>query len=344
MKILVDIIHPAHVHVFKNFIWEMEKKGHEILVTAREKDVATDLLDAYDIKYTTLSEAKTGLFNLGAELIKRDIKLYKIAKKFNPDVLIGVINPSVTHVARILNKKSILFTDTEHATLINYASFPFVSTICTPSCYKKNLGKKQVKYNGYHELAYLHPNYFTPNPAVLDELGLSEDETFIILRFVSWAASHDVGHSGLTLEYKRKAIAEFEKYGRVFITSENPLSEEFEKYRITVSTEKMHDLLYYATLLYGESATMASECAVLGTHSIFCDYAGRGYTDEQEEKYDLVYNFYDEKTMGIESLNKALELLDNPNLKEEGIKKHEKLLKDKIDVTQFIMETVEKSQ
>jgi len=85
MKILIDILHPAHVHVLKNFIWEMEKRGHEIRVTARNKDVATNLLDAYNIEYTTLSEAKKGLLNLGMELISRDLKLLNIARKFNPD-------------------------------------------------------------------------------------------------------------------------------------------------------------------------------------------------------------------------------------------------------------------
>ena len=27
MRIVVDINHPAHVHYFKNFIWEMQKKA-----------------------------------------------------------------------------------------------------------------------------------------------------------------------------------------------------------------------------------------------------------------------------------------------------------------------------
>ena len=48
MRIVVDINHPAHVHYFKNFIWEMEKRGHAILITASEKDISYRLLDAYD--------------------------------------------------------------------------------------------------------------------------------------------------------------------------------------------------------------------------------------------------------------------------------------------------------
>jgi predicted glycosyltransferase len=240
----------------------------------------------------------------------------------------------------MMRKKYISLHDTEHAKLVNI-TVPFTDVIFTPSCFKKDLGKKQIRYNGYHELAYLHPNYFTPNPAVLDEIGLSKDDTFIILRFVSWSASHDVGHSGLTIDTKRKAVKEFEKYGHVFITSESPLSEEFERYRIAVSPEKIHDLMFYATLLYGESATMASECAVLGTHAIYCDFAGRGYTDEEEEKYGLVFNFKLDEESQRKSLEKAVELFGDNNLKSLGRKKREKLLEDKIDVTAFMVWFVE---
>ena len=32
MKIIVDILHPAHVHFFKNIIWELEKQGYEFKI------------------------------------------------------------------------------------------------------------------------------------------------------------------------------------------------------------------------------------------------------------------------------------------------------------------------
>jgi predicted glycosyltransferase len=341
MKIVVDINHPAHVHYFKNFIWEMEKKGHEVLITATEKDVALKLLDNYDFNY-----AKMGGY--GSSLIKKlmnipimDLKMYKAVKSFKPDIFVGFGSIRAAHISFLLRRKCINFEDTEHSMEQIRLYLPFVNAVCSPSCFRKDLGHKQVRFNGYMELAHLHPNYFTPNPAVLDEMGLSKGDTFIILRFVSWSASHDVGHSGLTLDTKRKAVKEFEKYGRVLITSESPLPKEFEKYRITVSSEKIHDLMYYATLLYGESATMASECAVLGTHAIFCDFAGRGYTDEEEEKYRLVFNFKLDEESQRNSLEKAVELLENNNLKSILEKKREKLLKDKIDVTAFMVWFVE---
>jgi len=164
------------------------------------------------------------------------------------------MNPSITHIAWLLNKKSIMFTDTEHQKLINFASFPFASYICTPECYTKDLGKKQVRYNSYHELAYLHPNYFKPNPKVLYELGLNESDPYTVIRFVSWDASHDIGQNGIN--DKLKFVNEIEKYGKVYISSEGPLDYSLQKYSLKIPPEKLHDLLYYASLYVGEGATL----------------------------------------------------------------------------------------
>ena len=341
MRLLIDIGHPGHVHFFKCFIREMERKGHTVIITARNKEITLDLLSKYHFDFIAVGKQKSGKLNLIKEWIIRDFQILKIARKFHPDFLLGIGNPSVAHVAKLLGTRSIVFTDTEHAKFANGVTFPFADVICTPSCFNYDAGPKQIRYNGYHELAYLHPNRFTPNPAVLTEIGLAEGDPFIIVRFVSWQASHDVGQHGLTLDTKRKAVHEFQKYGRVFITSEKPLPEEFEKYRISVSPEKMHDLLYYATLLYGESATMASECAVLGTHAIFCDFAGRGYTDEEERDYGLVYNFKLDESSQERSIEKAVELLQDPGLKEKGREKQKRLLNDKIDVTAFMVWFIE---
>ena len=339
MKLLVSIGHPAHVHVFKNLIWKMEKRGYDLKIVARNKDVTKKLLDAYNFNYTLISDAKSGMGGLAIEMMIRVKKLLPIINNFNPDIIISLMDPSVAIAAKIIGKKYISLADTEHAKLIINTTLPFTNAVLTPSCFKKDLGKKQIRYDGYHELAYLHPNYFTPNPAVLDEIGLGEDDTFIILRFVSWDASHDVGQHGI--QDRTALVRELERYGQVFITSEGRLDGGLAKYQIKVSPEKMHDLLYYATLLYGESATMASECAVLGTHAIYCDFAGRGYTDEEEAKYGLVYNFKLDEGSIRSSLEKAVELLGDNNLKNLGRKKRGKLLEDKIDVTAFMVWFVE---
>lgn len=338
MRIIVDIAHPAHVHFFKNFIWEMEKRGNEVIITAGDKEVTLKLLDNYGFKYHFTCKRTTG-YKLMFEIVKRDLQMLKFVKKYNPDIVMGIASTISAHVSRVTDAKSIVFTDTEHTKLADMITYPFSDLIVTPSCYSKDLGKKQIRYNGYHELAYLHPNYFTPDPAVLEELGLEEGDPFIILRFVSWEASHDIGHHGI--QNKIEFVKELEKYGRVLITSEGDLGPEFEKYKIKVSPEKLHDMLYYATLYIGEGATTASECAILGTHAIYVNTLRLGYTDEQEEKYGLVYNFSNPNTCEKDALNKATELLENEKLWKDGKEKKEKLLSDKIDVTEFMVNFVE---
>ena len=98
--------------------------------------------------------------------------------------------------------------------------------IFTPNCFQKDFGKKHIRFNGFMELCYLHPNYFTPDPSVLDMLGVKKDDKYVILRFVSWGASHDIRQSGLTLEMKRKLATELSKHAKVFISSEDKFSDK----------------------------------------------------------------------------------------------------------------------
>lgn len=337
MRIVVDIGHPAHVHLFKNFIWEMQKRGHEILITATKKDVSLELLDNYGFDYIAMGSYGNSRAKKMINIPIMDLKMLRAVSGFKPDIFVGVTPIRSSHVSKLMRKPCIAFDDTEHSKweLILYT--PFVSAILTPACFKKDLGKKQVRYSGYHELAYLHPNYFKPDPSVLDTLGLKKDDKFVVLRFVAWQASHDIGQHGFDMETKRKLIKELDKYARVFITSESPLPQEFEKHRLTIPPEKVHDLLYYATMYIGEGATMASECAVLGVPTIYTNALRLGYVDEQEERYGLSYNLQDIEQV----LHKATQLLSQRGLKQEWAHKRERLLADKIGVTSFMVDLIE---
>ncbi|MCD4822855.1 MAG: DUF354 domain-containing protein [Methanococcoides sp.] len=337
MRVIIDISHPAHVHFFKNFVWAMEKRGHEIIITAGDKEVTLKLLENYGLKYRFTCKRTTG-YKLILEVVKRDLQMLKFVREYKPDIVMGIASTIAAHVSSVTNVKSIVFTDTEHTKLADMITYPFSDSIVTPSSYNKDLGKKQIRYDGYHELAYLHPNYFKPNPEVLSEIGLQEGDPFTVLRFVSWGACHDIGHHGI--ENKIEFVKELEKYGRVLITSESDLGPEFEKYKIKVSPEKLHDLLHYATLHVGDGGTTAVESAVLGTPSIYISsLAGTmGNFIELEEKYGLMLSYKDSK----DALEKAIELAKNPNTNDEWNEKRNQLLKDKIDVTSFMVEFVSK--
>jgi predicted glycosyltransferase len=345
MKILIGIWHPAHVHFFKNYIWEMEKRGHEIKVVVLEKEIDRQLLDLYKIKYQTLGRNPPGMINKVKNVLLLDKKIYDLTSEFRPDLMMGIAAIFFAHVGKIRGIPSIIFTDSELSTLINRITFPFADVISTPSCYMRKVDpKKHVTFEGYKELAYLHPNRFTPDPAVLNELGIMPGERYMILRFISWGASHDLDLKGMKQDEEEAFVKGLEKYGRVLITSERKLAPALEKYRITCSPEKMHSLLNYASLYIGEGGTMATEAAVLGIPSIHIESNSKGiatgnfYGNFMElRKYGLLY-FYPNQE---EALKKAIDILENKDSKKEWLAKREKLLKDKVDVTSWMIDYTE---
>jgi predicted glycosyltransferase len=347
MKVLIDLGHPAHVHLFGHMIGNLEKDGHEVTITARNKEVTLNLLNAYGFNYYDLGEHYATTSSKAYGLIKRNYKLYRIARKFQPDILVGVHDPYIAQVGKLLRRPSITFTDTEHVRLSSKLTFPFTDVICTPACFKERLNpKKHVRYNGYHELAYLHPKYFVPDDTVLEGMGLSHNDHFIILRFISWGASHDVNLKGIDEGAKLDFIHNLESYGHVFITSERKLDAALEKFRFTVPPEKMHSLLYYADLYIGEGGTMAVEAAILGTPAIHIESTSKGIATgelsgnflELRDKYGLLYFYPDQN----QALAKATSILEDKNSKNAWQKKREKLLKDKIDVTKWMTYFIER--
>lgn len=340
MRILVDITHPAHVHFFKNAISLWKDRGHDVFLTARRKDIAVDLLNRYGYQYEDLGPARSGLLGLSTELLIRNYKLSRVVNRLRPDVMTGISGVFISHVGALKKIPTVIFTDTENANLANLISFPFATLISTPRCYEGKVpSSKHRPYAGYHELAYTHPNRFSPDPSVLEKFGLSEGESFIVMRIVSWGASHDVLDHGFN--NIPEVVTQLKKFGRVLISSEKSLPAELEHLRISANPELVHHLLYYARLFIGESATMASESATLGTPAIFISTSVRGYTNEQESRFGATFTFSDPKTAQQQGAEKALEILGDSDSKRKWREKRERMLSETIDVTQHIADLVE---
>jgi len=343
MKILLSIQHPAWAHQYRYVVKELEKHGHVIKVLAIDKDLSLSLLKAFHINYEVISNTSgNNLFQKGLIFIKTTFKTFLVCCHFKPDVFIGRISPTMAINSFIFRKPHIAFADTERSRFSLRIAKLFSDVIITPSAFKKNLGKKHIRINSYKELFYLHPKRFVPNHLILSKLGLTESSKYIICRFVAWRAMHDIGEHGLDLMAKRKLVYELSKYGVVFISSESPLPDEFANFKIDVAPEDIHDLLYYASLFVGDSQTMATESALLGTPTIRCNsFAGTndmGNFIELESIYKLMYSYKDAQ----EAINKAVELINKPYVKDEWNQRRSKLLSDQIDATGFMVDFIER--
>ena len=226
MNLIFDLGHPAHVHVFKNIIWNLLEKDHKIKIAIREREnMVGSLLEHYGLKYYKMQPSAQGIGNKILTIFNNDLKLLKISKSFNPDMFVSLSTPYSAHASAIMHKPHIGLADTEDLPR-GYLKMivPFTDVILTPVCFLGKLPeKKQIKYPGYHELAYLHPNQFKPNPEILNILRLSNDERYILLRFGAFDAAHDRGIMGFSFNDKLKLVKKLKQYVRVFIASEAPL-------------------------------------------------------------------------------------------------------------------------
>jgi uncharacterized protein len=340
MNILINTGHPAQVHNFKCLKRELEKRGHRVFWLASDKDISKYLLDCYDIAYGVMPRPGKSFFKKLFLLFRNTFFAARFMQKHDIDLAVSRVSPYISLAAFLLRIKHIALADTESSGIYDTIFTKFLSAFLTAKSFQRTLRRDQIRFDGNIELFYLHPGRFQPREDVLDLMGVDKDTPYVIMRFVSWDAYHDKGLSGFTDANKIKAVNAFSRYARVFISAENQLPPELEPYRIKLPPERMHDALAYAALFFGESATMASESAVLGTPAIYLDKHGRGYTDE-EETYGLVFNFKPELKDQEDAIVRGVALLSDPDTKAVMQKNRQAFLADKIDVTAFMVWFVE---
>ena len=339
MRILVDITHPMHVHFFRHAIDRWRAEGHEVRITSRDKDVTLALLDEFGLAHTQIGKhARRGIAGLGIELIERAWGLGRIVRDFRPHVATAEAGTFIVYGCRPYRVPVVVFSDTEHANVSNSITYPLAKAVITPRAYQKSVGAKHIRYDGYQQLAYTHPSVFTPDPDVLAAENLALDEPFSIVRLVSWQASHDVGDYGV--KNLREVIQTLADYGRVILSSESDLPADLQHYALRGPRKNMLHLQAFAQLFVGESATMASECAMLGTPAIFLSTSRRGYIDEQQNRYEMVFSFNDPHTGQYDALAKARDLLADPATPDLWQAKREQMLSELIDVTDYITRVV----
>lgn len=339
-RFLVSIHHPAQAHFYRYIIETLRENGHEVRATVRDKEMTAELLAAFDIEHTVLSRSRNTIAGTALSQATYETGLLREARRFQPDVLTSIGGIEISHVAPLVGAKSLAFTDTP-TTAGRLLTSPLLDVTSTPTAFKGKVRGEHRTYDGFHELAYLHPNRFEPRKELLREYGIDPDERIFLLRFVSWQAYHDVGESGFSRSAKRKLISTLDEEGTVYVTSEQPLPVDFEEYALPIPPVLIHDLLAVSDMYVGDSATMATEAAILGTPAIrsssLVSDGDIGNFVELEESYELVYSFADEQR----AIDKTGQLLATEDLAATWKTRRDRLLEDTIDVTAYAVEQLE---
>lgn len=341
MKFLFYLVHPAKFQFHKVQINTLLAKGHIVDVVINTKDILEDLVIEEGWKYTNIfpqSRKIKGVHVYIAAVIsiyKSVYRLWKFSRGKKYDLFIGDL---LSILGRIKGVPSLYPTDDVLAAVPEQIIFfKTVNHILAPVI--TNVGKydiKKIGYKGYKALAHLHPNHFTPNKSILFE-ELQGDVPFFIIRCTGFMATHDLNKSGISDEVLFKLRDILEPCGKILITSERELPKELEQYRLNIRKNDITHYIAFAQLFIGDSTTMSTEAAVLGTPSVEFDeyFYEIDQMMELEEKYGLIHCF--RTNQKSEFLKKVGDLVATKNIKEEYKHRRKKLLDDTIDVSSFLI-------
>ena len=340
MKVLFDLGHPAHFHVFKNTIASLRSSGHEVEIIARQKDCLGDLLAASSWPHHLIPRKKRTLATLGIETLKAMWLAVSIARKKKIDFMIGtslVVGPA----ARLTGATALVFGEDDAAVVPLFAklAYPMAHYVVTPDFLQfEDSGPKRLTYRGCQALAYLHPARFTPDAKIRDQLGVGAGEKYFLLRLVSLTAHHDIGERGISSAQARQVLQRLLPHGRVFISAEGSVADDLKPHLLPTRPEQIFDVMAFADMMVGDSQTMTTEAALLGTPSLrFNSFVGRLTVRAQmEHRYGLSVGLrpdqFDQVIAQIDSW------LNTPDLKDQWRSRRDAMLRECVDLTQWILD------
>lgn len=309
MRILVDIAHPKHVHFFRPLLRRWSARGEAVQIVTRDKDITHALLDRYGLPYVCLSRQQH-LAYAALELLSRWRGLAFWIRRFRPDIVLSVAGITTAPPSKVLGVPNIALTDTETAVLSNRIAFPFADRILTPEWFNGRFGKRHYVYRGFHEWAYLHPDEFHPDPVRVRRQGIEPNEPYAVVRLVRWNAAHDRGERGLSRREAVSLVTGLAKRMCVYLSTEGDPPPELETFRARFPVDDIHHVLGFATLVAGESPSMATEAALLGVPTVLASsWAGQcGNMQVLEKQFALMQVFAE----GAPAVQAALALAEQP--------------------------------
>ncbi len=332
---LFEINHPCQAHLFKHIILYLGNQGHKVDVLAKPSEITDFIFSNCGIEYIQQKPKGISLAGKSLKQLSYTRQLLRLHKQNKYDLGIGV-SVTIPSVSVISGLNSLVLDDDDKKATPLFAAMAHRSagTLLRPSSLSFEGNRSNIIYHtSLHELAYLHPDVFTPNPQVLKKQGLHPGDTFFLIRLSALKAHHDIGKKGISRTMMRKLVEMLKKHGRVILLTDESDSE-FDTEPLKINPAEIHHLMAFARLVVSNGQTMCSEAACLGVPSVrITDFAGKiSYLEELEHTWNLTFGF---NPAGFQqALEKITEILTTPA--QVFHERQQKLINGKINFNRFL--------
>jgi uncharacterized protein len=289
MRIWIDCTAAAHPLVLRPVIEQLEGRGHEVLVTAREYGQTLEILDRLDIPHVAVGgHGGASALGKGRALAGRSLRLARLLRGRRPDLAVAHGSVDLAVVSAFLRIPSAQLQDYEFAGWQRQIAFRVARRVLVPDAIPLERleqigakGHKLVRYPGLKEEYYLAD--FEPDPAVVEELGLDREKVLVVLRpppeTSEYHARNDlygaaIQHLAGRADVQAVVIPRTERQGAEVrgMGAANLIVPE--------RAIDAQSLIAHADLVVSAGGTMNREAVALGT-PVFTTFAGRmGGVDE----------------------------------------------------------------
>src|SRR4051794_13988052 len=188
MRVWIDLTNSPHVLVMRPVIRALERRGADVLVTARDFAQTVGLCERFGIAHEVIGRHRGE--KLGAKaagLASRSFALVRWARRREIDVALGHGSNDVTVAARLLGIPSSTAFDYEWARVQHTVNCRLAKAVVVPDAIPPErlapYGATPAQLRPY---AGLKEEYsladFEPDTAVLDELGLDRAQPIAVVR------------------------------------------------------------------------------------------------------------------------------------------------------------------
>lgn len=196
MRIWIDLATPPQVIFFRPILNWIDRKGHELLITAQDYAQTIPLAERYNLPVNRIGQhGGHGIRRKAVASLSRAEHLVRWARARRPiDLAVSHNSYTLALAARTLGIRTVNLMDYEHQPM-NHLSFRLAHRVIVPECFPEEIVarcgalKKTIRYPGFKEQVYLSD--FVPSGSSLDEIQFPQGRVTIAMRPPStWTMYH----------------------------------------------------------------------------------------------------------------------------------------------------------
>jgi predicted glycosyltransferase len=285
MRIWVDLTNSPHVLVMRPVIANLQSRGHEVEVTARDFAQTLELCERFGIAHTAIGHHRGGRLAAKARgLAERSTALVRWARGRRFDHAMGHGSNDVTVAAALLRIPSATTFDYEWATVQHNVNCRLARTVVVPDAipperlYRYGARGKLRAYPGLKEEYYLAD--FEPDASIFAELGLDPGRPIAVVRTPPEVSLYHRFENDLFADVlDRLAGAQTVVLPRT--PQQRELIQRTGRFIVPEHAVDAQSLVAFADVVVSAGGTMNREAVALGT-PVYTVFEGRlGAVDER---------------------------------------------------------------